>query len=163
MEVSKMTVIFDRFSHVWFFDASSDATLVENFKKLGKALGVGEEVENVKNFLANTQGNWLCIFDNADDREVSLKNYIPSCNHGNIIVTSRLREMAQLSSLKNHIDLGDLDRNSAMELLFKHACVNPSKDDHDFAQAIISALGCHALAVSTARAYIQASPTCGLS
>src|SRR6201996_3419934 len=112
-----MTVIFDRFSHVWFLDASSNATLTEDFKKLGKALGVGEEVENVKNYLSSTPGNWLCIFDNADDREVFLKNYIPGCNHGNIIVTSRLREIAQLSSLKNHIDLGDLDRNSAMKLL----------------------------------------------
>ncbi|KIK56604.1 hypothetical protein GYMLUDRAFT_247645 [Collybiopsis luxurians FD-317 M1] len=50
-----------RFSHAWFFDASSNATLAEDFKKLGKALGVGEEVENVKNFLSSTPGNWLSM------------------------------------------------------------------------------------------------------
>ncbi|KIK60186.1 hypothetical protein GYMLUDRAFT_244622 [Collybiopsis luxurians FD-317 M1] len=128
---------FERFSNVWFFDASSDATLVEDFKKLANTIGVGESVESVKGFLASTQENWLCIFDNADDREVVLKNYIPACNHGNIIVTSRFREMAQVGLPENHIDLGDLDRDSAVKLLLKHAHVDPSKDDYDLAHVHI--------------------------
>ncbi|PBK86757.1 hypothetical protein ARMGADRAFT_479838 [Armillaria gallica] len=36
-----------RFIHVWFFDATSDATLASDFKKLGKAVGIGELINDV--------------------------------------------------------------------------------------------------------------------
>ncbi|KIK53739.1 hypothetical protein GYMLUDRAFT_250069 [Collybiopsis luxurians FD-317 M1] len=71
--------------------------------------------------------------------------------------------MAQLSSPSNHIGPEDLDRNSAMKLLFHHAHIEPSKDDYNLGQTIVTALGHHALAISTAGGYIQASATCGLS
>ncbi len=41
----------DRFLHVWFFDATSDATLAADFKKLGNAAGIGESVDDVQSFL----------------------------------------------------------------------------------------------------------------
>ncbi|KAK0495724.1 hypothetical protein EDD18DRAFT_251327 [Armillaria luteobubalina] len=40
-----------RFTHIWFFDATSDATLAADFKRLGKAVGIDESVDNVKDFL----------------------------------------------------------------------------------------------------------------
>ncbi|KAE9405904.1 hypothetical protein BT96DRAFT_972319 [Gymnopus androsaceus JB14] len=70
-----------RYSNVWFFDASSHDTLTANFKELGKAAGISEDVKNVRDFLARMHQNWLCIFDNADDETVFLKDYIPICNH----------------------------------------------------------------------------------
>ncbi|KIK57553.1 hypothetical protein GYMLUDRAFT_46125 [Collybiopsis luxurians FD-317 M1] len=102
-----------RFSNVWFFDATSDTTLVDNFRQLGRAAGVGEQVEDVKNFLVRSHQNWLCIFDNAD--EISLKSYIPICNHGNVIVTSRLKESEQLASPGGNMNFGDIDRNNAID------------------------------------------------
>ncbi|KAE9406845.1 hypothetical protein BT96DRAFT_933777 [Gymnopus androsaceus JB14] len=72
-----------RFSNIWFFDASSNDTLTANLKDLGKAAGIGEDVKDVRNLLARINENWLCIFDNADDKNVYLKDYVPICNHGN--------------------------------------------------------------------------------
>ncbi|KAE9385269.1 hypothetical protein BT96DRAFT_982095 [Gymnopus androsaceus JB14] len=152
-----------RFSNIWFFDASSEATLTANFKELGKAAGVGEEVKDACNFLARIHENWLCIFDNADDKQLYLKDYIPNCRHGNIIITSRLMEASQMDSPGCHIDFGDLDKEDAIELLLKHAHNENSRSNINLASQIVDALGCHALAVSTAGAYVHTTATCSLA
>ncbi|KIK56682.1 hypothetical protein GYMLUDRAFT_247705 [Collybiopsis luxurians FD-317 M1] len=105
-----------RFSNIWFFNATSDVTLTANLKELGKALGIGEETEEVKKYLARNQENWLCIFDNADDDQLYIKDYIPSCNHGNIIITSRLKDTAQMASPGVDINFGDLAKDDAIWL-----------------------------------------------
>ncbi|KAE9389894.1 TPR-like protein [Gymnopus androsaceus JB14] len=151
-----------KFSNVWFFDASSNDTLTANFKDLGKAAGVGDDVKDVIDFLARTSENWLCIFDNADDKKVYLKDYIPICNHGNVIVTSRLSETSQMASPDCHTDLMDLTKESAVKLLLNQAHKQSSNENLNLASKIVEALGCHALAVSTAGAYIGATPTCTL-
>ncbi|KAE9391736.1 TPR-like protein [Gymnopus androsaceus JB14] len=151
-----------RFSNIWFFDAASNDTLAANFKELGSAAGVGEGVKQVRDFLARMNQNWLCIFDNADDKQVILKDYIPSCSHGNVIVTSRLKETLQMASPECHIDLSDLKREDAIELLLKHSHNERSEENQKSAIHIVDAFGCHALAISTAGAYIGITPTCTL-
>ncbi|KAE9405899.1 TPR-like protein [Gymnopus androsaceus JB14] len=153
---------FSRYSNVWFFDASSHDTLIANFKELGKTMGIGEDVKNVRDFLARMHQNWLCIFDNADDETIFLKHYIPICNHGNVVVTSRLSETSQMASPGCQIDLMDLNKESAIELLLSHAHEQSSLKNQSLASKIVEALGCHALAVSTAGAYIGVTPTCAL-
>ncbi|KAE9391888.1 TPR-like protein [Gymnopus androsaceus JB14] len=151
-----------RFSNVWFFDASSHDTLTANFKDLGKAAGVGEDFKDVRDFLTRTSENWLCIFDNADDDKVYLNDYVPICNRGDVIVTSRLSETSQMASPDCHIDLMDLTKESAVELLLNRAHKQSSNENLNWAFKIVEALDCHALAVSTAGAYIGATPTCTL-
>ncbi|KAE9409019.1 TPR-like protein, partial [Gymnopus androsaceus JB14] len=154
---------FSRFSNVWFFDASSQDTLAANFKELGQAVGIGEDVKDVRDFLARMHENWLCIFDNADDKTIFLKEYIPNCNHGNVIVTTRLSETLKMASSPGcQIDLMDLTRETAVELLLSHAHEQRTLENQNLASKIVEALGCHALAVSTAGAYIGATQTCAL-
>ncbi|KAE9403742.1 hypothetical protein BT96DRAFT_936175 [Gymnopus androsaceus JB14] len=150
---------FSQFSNIWFFDATSDNTLRASFKEFANAAGIGEDVKNVQDFLARMDGNWLCIFDNADDKEVFLNEYIPSCNHGNVIVTSRLTETSQMASPGCHVDFCDLSKENAIELLLRQAHQESSDANQALASTIVDALGCHALAVSTAGAYIGATPT----
>ncbi|KAE9399513.1 TPR-like protein, partial [Gymnopus androsaceus JB14] len=151
-----------RFSNIWFFDASSNDTLTANFKELGQVASIGENVKDVRDFLARMTENWLCIFDNADDKNVFLKDYVPICNHGSVIVTSRLSETLQMASPDCHIDLMDLTKESAVELLLRQAHKQNSNENQNLAFKIVEALGCHALAVSTAGAYIGATATCTL-
>ncbi|KAE9399116.1 TPR-like protein, partial [Gymnopus androsaceus JB14] len=157
-----MILKISRFSNIWFFDASSNSTLTANFKEIGNAAGVGENIKSVRDFLVRINQNWLCIFDNADDQEVFLKEYIPSCNHGNVIVTSRLTETSQMATPGWHIHLSNLSSESAVELLLKHANEESSNNNISVAGEVVNALGFHALAVSTAGAYIGATPTCTL-
>ncbi|KAE9407215.1 TPR-like protein [Gymnopus androsaceus JB14] len=149
-----------RFSNIWFFNAASNDTIAANFKELGSAAGIGKDVKAVRDFLGRRNENWLCIFDNADDKQVILKKYIPRCSHGNVIVTSRLKEILQIASPGCHIDLRDLDRDDAVELLLKHSGQRRSKENQDLAAQIVDAFGYHALAISTAGAYIAITPTC---
>ncbi|KAE9386661.1 hypothetical protein BT96DRAFT_948964 [Gymnopus androsaceus JB14] len=135
-----------RFSNIWFFDATSDAMLTSDFKTLGKAAGVGEQVKDVRDFLARTCRNWMCIFDNADDEQLYLKEYIPSCTHGNIIITSRLATTSQMESPGCHIDFGDLNKEDALELLLKHAHEESSKINKNLASKIVGSLEYQALA-----------------
>jgi len=40
--------------------------------------------------------NWLLVFDNLDDPDsVDIEEYIPICNHGTVIITSRGRDLQQ--------------------------------------------------------------------
>ncbi|KIK58025.1 hypothetical protein GYMLUDRAFT_704455 [Collybiopsis luxurians FD-317 M1] len=151
-----------KFSNIWFFNATSKTALLANFNELGKALGVGEKVEDVKKYLARNQDNWLCIFDNADNDQLYLKEYIASCDHGNIIITSRLGDTIQMAFPGPHIDFGDLSKEDAVTLLLKHAHKEHFEENKDFAMEIVHALGYHALAVATAGAYIHKAPTCTL-
>ena len=121
------------FWNIWFFDASSKTALDQNFKVLGNAAGVGQDVKDVKAFLVGTKENWLCIFDNADDPSLFVEEYIPSCSHGNVIITSRLKEIAALESPGCHIEFGDLDRQSAVTLLLSHAHEKDTNKSQDIA------------------------------
>ncbi|KAF5358579.1 hypothetical protein D9757_012967 [Collybiopsis confluens] len=155
-----------RFTNVWFFEASSEAMLVENFKELGRALKISEDVATVRRCLTTMMHNWICIFDNADGTEllqVLLGKYLPVGRHGGIIVTSRLREAMQLASSPHcNVLFGDLDKGSAIKLLLKYAHKETSGDNLKLAGQIVNALECQALAVCTAGAYIHAKTTCSL-
>lgn len=105
----------------------------------------------------------MCIFDNADDRKVDLENYIPRCNHGNIIVTSRLTEISQINSPGCNVEFGNLDQKNAIKLLLNHAHSENSEMNVMLGSKIVDALECHPLAVSTAGAYIHANVTCTLA
>jgi hypothetical protein len=57
--------------------------------------------------------------DNADDPSMDLNDFIPQCNHGNIIITSRnpgLRVYAGSHSL-----VSDMEEEDAVALLLKSA------------------------------------------
>ncbi|KAK0184000.1 P-loop containing nucleoside triphosphate hydrolase protein [Armillaria mellea] len=151
-----------RFVHIWFFDAASDATLTADFKKLGKAVGKGESIKDVQDFLERMQEDWLLILDNADDPKVELSKYIPQCNHGNIIITSRLTEIIQMASPGAYLNFLDLEQSDAVNLLLKHAHQDPDNNNQQLASDIVDVLGCQALAVATAGAYIASTVTCTL-
>ena len=61
------------------------------------------EVQHVVNavrrwFSVPGNTNWLLVFDNLDDLDlVDIEGYLPPCNHGAVIITSRRRESIQHS------------------------------------------------------------------
>jgi hypothetical protein len=78
--------------------------------------------EIVRNWLSK-DGNtgWLLLFDNNDDLvSVSLKELLPLCDWGNIIVTSRDRMVFGQVGGKP-IDVQEIEEKSGLELLLKGA------------------------------------------
>jgi tetratricopeptide (TPR) repeat protein len=147
-----------RFSYVWFFDATSESSLALCFKALGEAAGIGQETEDIWRFLRG-QTDWLLVFDNADSLDLDLAKYILHCGHGTIIITSRLLETHQMASDDCCVDIKDLEREEAITLLLKRAKKGNSGEHQHYAGQIVDTLGCYALAVDTAGAYLSSKPT----
>ncbi|KAE9399979.1 hypothetical protein BT96DRAFT_819854, partial [Gymnopus androsaceus JB14] len=104
---------------------------------------------------------WLIIFDNADDPTLNLGNYFPRVKQmGSIIVTTRNSSMPASLALPGYrYTIGELDISEAIELLFKHAEINESASNQAAALEVVQELGCFALAIAVAGAYISQSYT----
>ncbi|KAJ7724003.1 hypothetical protein B0H16DRAFT_1698805 [Mycena metata] len=78
-----------RFSNIFFIDTSTIATIETGLKNIAVLKDCGDSLEDGLLWLTSKVEEWLLFFDNADDPEINLNDYIPQCNHGNIIITSR--------------------------------------------------------------------------
>lgn len=125
-------------------------------------LSAGEDpVKKSLQLLANVRPGrrWLLILDNADDEKTDYHGYIPSGSQGAILVTSRLRDCQDLSTVGCH-ELQDLDEADCVKLLFNAARIKPATDDEreeevQAAKRVIQLLGSHTLALVHAGAYIR--------
>jgi hypothetical protein len=99
--------------------------------------------------------NYLIGFDNADDPELPLQEYIPKSEHGTIFITSRNRDLGLLTSLNLHWELGPMTEDEALDTLLRSAQRTSSASDDDLRDGAILAerLGFLALALVQAGAY----------
>ena len=73
-------------------------------------------------FAASENKDWLIVFDNYDDlKSFDINFYIPSCNHGAVIITSRRSDCAQQGRIGLEVNMmGELE---AVQLLLQSAGV----------------------------------------
>ena len=71
-------------------------------------------------FAASENKNWLIVFDNYDDLEsFDINFYIPPCNHGAVIITSRRSDCAQQGRVGLEVNMmGEIE---AVQLLLQSA------------------------------------------
>ena len=74
---------------MFFVDTSTIATIEAGLKNIAVIKHAGNSQEDGLLWLRSKVDNWLLLLDNADDPKIDLNKFIPQCNHGNIIVTSR--------------------------------------------------------------------------
>ncbi|KAE9383203.1 hypothetical protein BT96DRAFT_844401, partial [Gymnopus androsaceus JB14] len=101
---------------------------------------------------------WLVIYDNADNPELNLGKFLPSCRHGNVIITSRNAALIQLTGpYGSNTELKDMDHADAVQLLLSYAGMshNSFLEDQVMAGKIVQTLRCFPLALVQAGAYIQ--------
>ena len=89
---------FSRFSDVFYVDASTEETISAGLINIALANGIGESEEATLVWLSSQRKTWLLVLDNADDPTINLRPYLPSCAHGNILITSRNRETCVYAS-----------------------------------------------------------------
>jgi tetratricopeptide (TPR) repeat protein len=154
--ISARLLTTNSFWGMFWVDVSRPSTAKNGFLAVAKTLGFSaESVEESLQALASIKDRWLLILDNADDPEVDYAAYIPSGNQGVVIVTSRVPECSQYSTLPAEA-LEGLNKKYSTQLLLKAARV-PDKSWHSCdrqAQAIVELLGSHTLALIQAGAYI---------
>jgi len=78
-------------------------------------------------FSAPGNTNWLLVFDNLDDPDlVDIEKYIPSCNHGTVIITSRRRDCVRQG--RRGLEVQQMHHMKSIQLLLS-ACSIPKFED----------------------------------
>ena len=81
--------------------------------------------------------NWLLVFDNADNVDLRLKKYFPSCSSGNVLITTRNRELRHYTAEHADADVKGMDLEDAKKLLLVQARAKRSDEDIALAEAIV--------------------------
>ena len=76
--------------------------------------------EETLNWLAGQREEWLLLLNNADDTTFNLRKYFPSCSHGNILITTRNRDVVQdASDMRSSFLFSAMGSNHATNLFLK--------------------------------------------
>jgi hypothetical protein len=109
-----------RFSDIFFVDASTAETITVDLKNIALAKEVGNSDQDALGWLSRQHDEWLVLFNNADDTSFSLQKYFPPGYHGNILVTTRNRAICLHSQgTESHCEICEMTPNDAKELLLK--------------------------------------------
>ncbi|KAJ7487098.1 hypothetical protein FB451DRAFT_776463 [Mycena latifolia] len=152
--VEQSTTPEPRFTEVYFIDSSAQQTIESDLAAIAHVKGVGGTFQDTLLWLSNKHTEWLMVFNNANNVELRLNHYFPSCSHGNIIITSRNRNLKQAAQAE--LKAEGMQLNEAIDLLLSTAGCN-EPEYREIGQHIVQKLHCLALAVTHAGAYISVS------
>ncbi|KAJ7765214.1 hypothetical protein B0H16DRAFT_1687404 [Mycena metata] len=144
-----------RFSDIFFIDTSTIATIETCLKNIAILKDFGDSPENGLLWLASKVEEWLLFFDNADDPSINLNDYIPQCNHGNIIITSRNPGICVYAASNSLVS--DMEEEDAVALLLKSALQMARVCTEQVAAEIVKSLHYLPLAIVQAGAFISKS------
>jgi len=89
---------------------------------------------------SQTDGNWLLVFDNADNVDLKLKKYFPSCSFGNILITTRNRELRHYSAKDADAGVKGMGLDDAKNLLLVQARAESNVENDALAEAIVQVI-----------------------
>jgi len=89
---------------------------------------------------SQTDGNWFLVFDNADNVNLKLKKFFPSCSSGNILVTTRNRELRHYTAKDADADVKGMDLEEAKSLLLVQARAERSDENIVLAEIIVQVI-----------------------
>ncbi|KAJ7099646.1 acyl transferase/acyl hydrolase/lysophospholipase [Mycena epipterygia] len=135
IEESSSQILFCSFSNTFFIDTSTVETIDTGLKNIALANNVGSTSQDALQWLRNKPDEWLLFFDNADDPKLNLNKFLPQCNHGNILITSRNPALCVYA--RSHSLVSDMEEEEAMDLLLKSAAQEITPDNRKTAAEIV--------------------------
>jgi hypothetical protein len=119
---------------------------------------VDGSVESVLQWMSYLPGQWLVVFDNADNPSPEeVVKFIPPGNRGNILISSQNPSMGlRIVPFENRIEINEIEESDAISLLLKASFLDALVQNIQAAKGIVTELGCIPLAVDHADAYLQA-------
>ena len=154
----------DSFQFIMFVDASSADTIKKGLLTRVRALGreySPETIEDALDILADPENpmmrDWLIIYDNADDPDLDLSDFIPNCDNGAIIITTRnttLRHMAPKGYLELDVMSPEEAKTALLSAALAPGVVTTPRDLEDAAK-IVELLGYLPVAIIQAGCYIR--------
>jgi hypothetical protein len=112
----------DTWTDIVFVDATSRDTAVSTLEGFAKAKKIGETHEDTIRWLGDHRERWLMVFDNADNMSLDTNGLFPRGNHGSILITTRIPDLALLArGPKSTCKVSSMEPTQAFELLLKAA------------------------------------------
>jgi tetratricopeptide (TPR) repeat protein len=130
-----------------------------------ETVGVEDALTGVKSWFSGRQGPWLMVFDSADAIEdsttsgyIDIRHYIPDVGSLHVIVTSRSSAAGDMTQLEG-VRVGEMKEAQAAELFYRYSQLpRDEAGTRDEIAVIVRELGCLALAVTLAAAYVGTTP-----
>ncbi|KAJ7061278.1 hypothetical protein C8F01DRAFT_1288718 [Mycena amicta] len=120
-----------RFTDQFKINASSAETIEVGYKQIAMAKKLGDTAEAAQTWLKAHHAEWLLLFDNADQPNLDLEAYLPQCNHGNILITSRNPGLwVHTGSTEKAIAVSNLSLDDAVLLLLNRAGVELLRNEN---------------------------------
>ncbi|CCA67313.1 hypothetical protein PIIN_01144 [Serendipita indica DSM 11827] len=117
----------NRFRHIFFIDGSSRDSIKNGLlSQLGSCdpQFKGRDIPDITSALCTPSPylttEWLIILDNVDAPEIKVLEFIPLCDHGAIIITTR-RHLIDGLSPGDHIHLGVMSPKESVDALIASA------------------------------------------
>jgi hypothetical protein len=122
------------FSDRFYIDASTRDTIDAGLQNIALTKA-GNTPQDALNWLQRKHDQWLLLFDNADDPEIDLNPFLPQCDHGNIIITSRNPALRFYSGSDAHVS--DMEETDAVKLLLARSAQEITPRNEEMAAKIV--------------------------
>ncbi|PKS10456.1 hypothetical protein jhhlp_002207 [Lomentospora prolificans] len=147
----------DRFSRVFWIDASSQTTVVQSIRSIAGTIFSNQDEppgpEQVISWLQTAEESWLLVVDNYDHGDIS--SYLPNETRGNIIFTSRRCDLPPKGPCMKHFKVLEMELDDSTTLLLRAASLDSEAQElRDEAQELVQKLGSLPLALDQAGSYI---------
>lgn len=149
----------ERFKYIFFVDAENIATARQSYatiasQQMGQPVGQDDSMENVMRRIASLADDWLLVADNSTSD--TLRKIVPEVNRGNILYTSRNHNLGLDLPPEAIAFIDDMTVDDAITLLLRASQLDPILvANREEAFPLVEELGCLALAVDQAGAYIH--------
>ncbi|KAJ6450917.1 hypothetical protein C8R45DRAFT_916716 [Mycena sanguinolenta] len=143
------------FKDKFFLDASTTETIETGLKNIVTLKNISNSSQDALKWLASQDEDWLLFIDNADDPNINLHSFLPRCNHGNIVITSRNPGLCVYT--ESHSQVSDMEETDAVPLLLKSAAQEISPTNALIAAEIVKVLCYLPLAIVQAGGFISQS------
>ncbi|KAG8776045.1 hypothetical protein FRC12_001120 [Ceratobasidium sp. 428] len=151
----------DQWADIVYVDATTRETAIATLNGFAQARKIGDTHEDALRWLELSPQPWLLVFDNADNPDQRLRDFIPRGTRGSVLITTRLRSLALLGQGPgSDCRVGGMEPEDAIGLLLTKArmkdLVLPA-EELDAAAKLVQDFGFLALAIVHAGAYIFCS------
>jgi hypothetical protein len=114
-------------------------TIEADLASLAGAKGAGKHYVIAIEWLANREGRWLLIFNNADDTSLHLRRYLPPCSHGDVLITTRNRQLISYAQGSHaHYQLSHMGMEDGKRLLLNMSGTAWDEANDKLAEAIVT-------------------------
>jgi len=132
-----LTTLFLSFSDIFYVDATREDTIQTDLEAIAPGNSKRTVEASLRWLASQTDRNWLLVFDNADNVDLNLKQYFPSYSSGNVLITTRNRELRHYTAKDADADVKGMDLEDAKSLLLVQARAESNVENDALAETIV--------------------------